>query len=679
MTSTVSQSASVSELASPVSGAAPAPAATSASVPLDDTIDLRVYLNVLLRWWKEILLIGILCGIGAGVGWYTLGVMRTDLYSATADTAIVRTTSEVTLDERFVTTSEAPGTTAAAARRNALIALADNPALAQVVIDELGAALPEELRQPSELSQVVEAAMATVNGRSGDNDLIRIKATTPDPLLSSLIATTWAQAFVRNVNQIYGQVPDALFGSMAQEQESSRVAFEAAQNAVEDFMARSRVDELARLVSDREHIVNVLRLGRNQLLSGLVSNAVAARTQVAEAIGDAHAQNLSAPIVAEQEGKRDLVKAWVDTLYLGQSEVVSQQGQRDRTLLQGYYTRWLQASLALAEAQALRTQTESLVDGAADGAGSGSNALVLSLLKLQAFTTALDTTSTQELSLDTPSDVNIAASASDAQAAAAPGLVQSSQPVQVQVGATPLQIQLSDTTEMSNAQILAELDALIASLAEKRDAAQSEINALSAAMLDGSSIRIADPSATASNTVAQALPGLVDSILGSSAITGTTSALDAVATWDVGGFASLYNTSELQALALTGASDDELAQALAQAEAEVRALKVELEAERTTQLELAAARDLAQGAYRAANSKMTELSLQRAAGGSEVRFAAPAVEPANPNGAPSAVLVAMAATMAGLVLGVFYAFVADAMGKQPFLTRRRSATLAPAA
>lgn len=660
----------------------PAPVASAHTAPVqpDDVIDLRVYFNVLLRWWKEIILIGILCGVVAGAGWYILNATRTTTYTAAAEVAITRTISEVTLDERFVTSTDAPNTSASVARRNALIGLAGNPALAQAVIDDLGAALPQDLRQPAELASIISASMASVPGRTGDIDLIRIVATTDDPMLSSLIATTWAQAYVRNVNQTYGQVPDELFASMSREQENGRVAYEAAQAALEDFLTRSRVDELSRLVSDRETVITTLRRSRNDLLNGLAANAVDARTQVAEAIGDAQAQNLAAPIVAEQEGKRDLVEAWVDTIYQGQSAIVTQQGARDRALLNGHYTRWLQASLAIAEAQALRSQTQALIDaGADDAGGSGSNALVLALLKLQAFTTALDSTSTQDLSLDSPSDVNINAAASDATAAAAPGLLSSSQPVQVQVGATPLQIQLSDTTEMSNAQILAELNALIISLEEKRDAAQNAIDTHGAAILDGSSIQITDPEQIATNAVAMALPGMVDTILGRSIITGTTSALDAVASWEVGNFASLYNTAELQALALTGTDDTDLARVLANAESDVRAIKAELEAERTTQNELTTARDLAQDAYRAANSKMTELALQRAAGGSEVRFAAPAIEPNKPNGSLSPIVVAMGATFAGLVLGMIMAFVADAMGKQPFLSRRRQpATLAPA-
>jgi capsular polysaccharide biosynthesis protein len=644
----------------------------------DDTIDLRVYVAVLMRWWKEIVLIGLLFGVVAGGGYWLLDLSRENFYESSADVAILRTVSEVTLDERFITTAETPAAAAAATRRNALIALAKSPAIALDVIEELGDQLPEELRNPATLITRINVAMATVNGRSGDSDLIRIFATTRYPDLSAAIATSWAQAYVRNVNQIYGQVPDELFASIAVEQETSRVNYEAAQRALEEHIAQSRVDELTRAISDQESFINTLRGARSSLLSQLVSSAVAARGSVATAIGDAQAQNLSAPIVAEQEGKRNLVESYVDTVYQGQASIIQQQGERDRKLLQAYYSRWVQITSALGEAQALREQTGALVDS--ESAGSGSSALVLSLLKLQAFSNALDTAATQDMALDTPSTISLNTAAAEQQSAAAPGLVQSSQPVQVQVGATPLQIQLAANTEMTNAEIVGELDALIAALSERRETLQGEIDRLSAAILTGESIQV-NSTSPVDSALAQSIPLLVESILSSSIITSTSSALEAASAWEIGDLAALYNTADLQALAIASDDDDALSETLSAGESTLRALKADLEAERTTQTELTLARDLAQDAYRAANSKKTELTLARAGAGSELRFAAPAIPPAFPVSGTSPVLVAAAATFAGFVMGIVYAFVADAMGQPPFLSRRRSprkSNLAPA-
>lgn len=642
----------------------------------DDVIDLRVYVNVLLRWWKEIFLFGLLLGILAGGALWLLGLLRTPMYAASADVAVVRTVSEVNLDERFTTTSEQPLANALVARRNALLALAESPALAQVVIDELGAQLNEDQRNPQFLVQRIDAELAAGNGRTADSDLIRITATTIDPDTSAQVATAWARAFVRSVNQTFGQVPDELFATLAQEQEASRINYESAQQAVEDFLVRSRVDELSRQVADKEFTINTLRRGRNQIITDLVNSTVEARASVAQTLSNAQAENLTDPFVAEQEGKRALLRAYLDTIFAGQTHVVSQRAQRDRDLLATYYTRWLQVSGALGEAEALRAQTEAL--GADAAGGSGSSALALALLKLQAFTSALDAPSSQALDVVTAPDVRIDSQATAEQpASTAPGLVQSSQPVQVQVGSTPLQIQLSDTTTLSNAEIITELDALVEALTVRRDELQGAIDALSATILGGSNVQYMDQTDPAAGEAALAMPALAETILNSNVLSGTLQAGAPVVTVDPQQLAALFNTDDLLALATIDQDADALGRTLAQLELELRDIKTQLEAERTTQLELIQARDLAQDAYRTANSKATELMLSRAGAGGELRFAAPAVAPAEALSGLSPLLLAIAAMLAGWVLATIYAFVADAMGRRPLLERSQTQQPAP--
>ena len=156
--------------------------------------------------------------------------------------------------------------------------------------------------------------------------------------------------------------------------------------------------------------------------------ALSAAAVLALAAGAAHAQ------------KGETVKlAYIDALYDGQAQVISEQAQRDQELLSGYYTRWLQVTRALDEAQALRDQIAASGQNAAAEV-PGSSALVLSLLKLQAFTQATDPQSPMQMDVTADPVSRVTAQASsDTSASAAPGLVQSTQPVQVQVGATPLQ------------------------------------------------------------------------------------------------------------------------------------------------------------------------------------------------------------------------------------------------
>ncbi|MGL4647984.1 MAG: hypothetical protein ACRC1H_01145, partial [Caldilineaceae bacterium] len=357
----------------------------------------------------------------------------------------MRTATDVTFDERFTTQSETVAGTTIASRRNALLALALNPSLAQAVIAEVGSSLPAEQQEAAILAKSVAAVMATVDGTRGDSDLIRITAQAPSPEAAATIATAWARAYVDNVNRVYGQVPDELLASIEEEATVAEANYAAAQLALEEQRGLSLVDELTRRLADTEATLNVLRRGRQDLLNDLVDRTVEGSNKVADAVISAQAENLTAPYVSEQAGRRAIVLAWIDALYLGQAQVISEQGARDRDLLAGAYTRWVQATRALTDAEALRAQVAATTDETAPG----SSVLVLSLLKLQALTQALDPQPlpTLNVTADPTYNERNQATAEDA-AASSHGMVQNTQPVQMSVGATPLQLQLDDNNQV---------------------------------------------------------------------------------------------------------------------------------------------------------------------------------------------------------------------------------------
>jgi uncharacterized protein involved in exopolysaccharide biosynthesis len=635
----------------------------------DDFIDLRQYLNVLVAWWKEILLFALLCGVAAGGIYWFLQSAEPPTYVASADVAIVRTISEVSFDERFTTQPETVAASNAAARRGALLALASSPSLAVEVVEVLGNDLPEELRNPALLAKAVRAALATSSGTRTDSDLIRITATNHTAETSAQIATAWAQAYVRNVNQVYGQVPNEIIASIQAEQTTAEADYAAAQQTLEDFVARSRVSQLSRQIADVESTIAVLRRGRQNTLNSLVDRTVNSRDQVAEAITEAQAENQSSAVVAELKGQRNLALAYIDAYYKGQEAVISEQGQRDRDLLGGYYTRWLQTTRALQEAESLRGQISETGD-----AILGSSALVLTLLKLQAYTQALDPQDPQLMDIITQPDTQITAQATNENAAAsAPALVQSTQPVQVQVADSPLQLNLDDKSEVSRDDLLVDADALIAALTLRLTTLEGQIAELSEQLLSGNGAQFVQAAAADTGTQVETIREQVPILLAPlSRVTGT---LD-LGTAAIGEqLASLLALEDLQVLA-TAQSSQPLQDTIARLEEDLRVLQSELEDEKAESTRLTQERDLALEAYDAVSSKIAELNLSRAAASSEVRFAAPGVPAAEPVSGASPILVAAAGAVFGLILGVIVAFVADAMGHAPFLSRRRYASSA---
>ena len=637
--------------------------------PGEDVIDLRRYLRALGTWWKEILLIGVLTGLLAGVGFGLLQASSDPSYAASADVAIVRTVSDVNFDERFTTAAETLPATAMAARRTALLALVSSPALAIDVITVMGDSLDESLRAPAALVKNVTAALATTGVRTADSDLIRITASAGTPEQAATIATEWARAYVRTVNRVYGQVPDEVLASIDEEQSAAQAEYGGAQRALEAFTAESRIDEISRQINDTESTINLLRRGRASTLDMLIESVIRARGAIADAFTDAQARNLSEPFAAEQEGKRGLVVAWIDGIYEGQTQLFTQQVQRDQQQLAGYYSRWQQVSSALDEAQALRLQATG-----ADAALSGGNAMVLSLLKLQAFTQALDQRDPPQMELNTAPSTQVTTEATaETPAASAPGVVQSTQPVQVQVEDSPLQIQLDDNGAIAPELLLGDINTLIQTLTTRKSQLETQIAEISTRMLSGEGYTTGTADAPASSALASAIQSEAATLLGTNVLTSTNSlASSAVLKWQEGQLAALYQLDALRALAEATQSTSPLLETMGTLEETLRTLKAQLEAERALHTDLTQKRDIALDAYRTVSNKSAELTLSRAAASSEVRFATPAVPSLDPIAGLSPLVLAVAGMMAGLVLGVILAFVGDFMGGRPFLARRRA-------
>lgn len=88
---------------------------------------------------------------------------------------------------------------------------------------------------------------------------------------------------------------------------------------------------------------------------------------------------------------------------------------------------------------------------------------------------------------------------------------------------------------------------------------------------------------------------------------------------------------------------------------EVDALRAELEKEEAQQRELTRARDLAWGSYSTLADKAVEVEIAAGVGGTQVRFAAPAVPPLSPTSPKKKQGIALAAVV-GLMIGVGGAF-----------------------
>jgi capsular polysaccharide biosynthesis protein len=629
-------------------------------------IDLGRWARAVGRRWPVLLAIFLLAIVAALAGRWLLGLVGEPVYQAGADVAIVRITSELTFDERFTTTAGEVPMTNIAARRSALLGLASSPALAVAALEELGDVLVEEEQDPAKLAAAVQASLVTGNGRPGDSDLIRITAMAATPEKAAAIASAWARAFVQQANRVYGQVPDEMIASIQEEQADAEQAYNAAQSALQSFVAASQADEVYRQVTSAEAALQSLYQARQEALDAVLASMVKAQEEVAAAVLGADAQNRSAAYVQEQEGRRQLLLEYLDALYSGQSEVFRRRAQQDIQLLQDAYTRRLQTQRALDGARTLHAQVAAAT---AEGGGeiSGGSALVLEYLKLQAMTQLTDPVVPPQQQVAPAPRVEVQgelpARAQGQQQAQtlAPTVVENTQPVQVYTAASPIQVQLDARGAVSQAALLAELDALIGTLETRSTDLEQQIAAQSALLLDPDRYGDVGEATLGSGQLTTAAQAQYAALMAQGILTPSLSLSGPTTAPAV---SPAYTEDEVAAL--TGSAEDAaFREAVAPLEVRLRELKAEYEALRARSVQLTQARDLALDAYKTVNSKLAELTVTRAAAGSEVRFAAPAVAPANPVPGFSLLLALALGAVVGLLLAAFYLIVSEIRAGSP--------------
>lgn len=645
----------------------------------EEEIDLRKYLNVLLRWWREILFITLATIVLVALAVEALKLVLAPKYEASASVAIVRTFSDVSFDPRFKTQTDdanAVQANSASSRRSALLALASSASIAQKVIEQLGDKLTAKERVAETLTKAVTAELASGGRSGGDSDLINIMVKADSPEKAALIVNTWSQIYVQSVNAIYGQVPDDLLTSIESEYTNVQKNYEKSQTELEAFVADNHIDTLSRQITETQSVIDNLQRGKKDALTQLVNDIVTARSQAMQDFLNTQANSQVNAYKKELEGRQALLTAYLNAINDTQVNVFKQQADRDNKLLNNYYTTWQQATRALDDANNLKAQVEKGGDGAAR-----SSTLALQLLKLQVFTQIF----TNETSL---------------------GPTDNKQPVDE--NSLRLQLQVGDNTPvLTQEQMMADLNALINVLTQRRQDLEKQITALSTRLLNGGNYnelgktipvnsqlvqsiqaqyaKLRDPSwlstitttlatsatlATISPTVASAAPPM----LADSHSVDVASMDDVSQKWaeELLQLKGLANVS-------TSGGNDMVAQTVMQLEKDKLSLKAQLEAEKARQLRLTQQRDLNWDTLKTLSNKVAELNLARAANGSEVRLAAPAVVPVDPVERLNLLLALAAAAVVGLMLAIIITALAEYIGKEPFLGRQSGASQKAAA
>ncbi len=230
---------------------------------MENEIDLRQYIRVLIRWWKLIVSITVIAVIVAVLVSFTSAAV----YEAEATVIITGTRAEIVFEPKYRTYSLQEDKEL----RETVVTLVKSSSVAAETIEKLGDQLePEGQSIRNILSKV------TVN-TSGD--LIGIKVKSTDPEEAAAIANAWAESYVRYINALYADIPQS--PEELQVQASVALAdYVERQREWESFLGNNTIDELTRQIADKELLCTLKSL-QDQIEAGSLSSTAAAANSLA--------------------------------------------------------------------------------------------------------------------------------------------------------------------------------------------------------------------------------------------------------------------------------------------------------------------------------------------------------------------------------------------------------------
>ena len=650
----------------------------------DDEIDLRKYIDILLKRWREILFFTVLIVILAAAAVLTLRAVGAPMYEAGANVAIVRTQTDVNFDERFTTSSDSNRTQDVTSRRAALVGLAKSGTIAEAVIADLGDQLPEILLDPARLLRRIDASLSTQNGRTGQSDLIEITAEADSPEVAAAIANSWAKHYVQEVNRIYGQVPDEMMASVEQELNQAQTKYGVAQSSLESFLATTPLNTLRRQVTETQESIRILQAANGEALNNYVKEVLDSYRRIVSTYLDAQTSAQILGFRREQQGQRELLDAYMRAYSDAMVDSFATQAERDQKLVRLYYDQWLRTVAGLSTARTLQSSLEAGGDGAVV-----STASALQLLKLQLVTGLSDSIPSMQQSLlaqfgnvETINQ-NAPVVPGNTNNTAIPPVVnvQSVQPPATNQPYLPnqptYQIQLDPPADATLEDVSSDLSGVIQGLETQLAVLETAIadfnrDWLSGDSYDGLNASVPDESALV-EAIRTQYPdlfqgGVFSAIADAAAQTSTLADMGQTQGGD------LLRLAGEETLALSDEANAPMADTLTQLESRLQTLQSQLEGENARNQQFVQQRDLTWETFRALSTKQAELVLERAAANSEVRMGTPAVAPDRPIPGVSLLLSVALAGVVGLLFAIFLAFLLEYLGKKPLFTRSAPAS-----
>ena len=196
----------------------------------EEEIDLRVYLDVLLRRRRLILVVGIIAAVAA----FVASSFMPPTYEAQSALSVAPRRSNITLTEDFVLSEEEQNQLDARRHADALTRIAKSLELAEAAAE----ARPELLEEEMPLNALLNSMEVTMEG-----DLLVFTASARNPQRAAALANVWLAVTLEKINAVYAFDP-ATITEIEGQKEISWEEYQKAQNALEIFLAESKTLEL---------------------------------------------------------------------------------------------------------------------------------------------------------------------------------------------------------------------------------------------------------------------------------------------------------------------------------------------------------------------------------------------------------------------------------------------------
>ena len=538
---------------------------------MEEEIDLRPYVRALIRYWWLVIGLTLIAAVAA----YVVSSLLPPTYEATAGVVMLKSKAEISLGSGFQALTDDDLDFGETMQGNALIertSRRQNSLVGMVGNGTIARQVVDELSDVlDEDERVPSRLMKGVEGVALEgSDTIQIVASFPDPDKAAAIANAWARAFVAHVNAIYGESSLNPFVDIDMQVDAARTEYDKAQESLLDFLAEeNRVDELQRQVEEDEATIAALREGRQNDISEAVDSQVAVQKRL-----------FNTSVVAEIDSNLRVFER-----------------QRDELLreFERAYSRKHRLEELLDDARLMREQ---LVAG--EEASAGSTGLALLALKSSVFISKVRTV---------PDTVGLPFDTLDLQLPSVDAL----------------------NSGASAAEQIADLDGLIAAIAEEVASLEDAIREQAVAFSSGEGYQFLVPLSSEYLDIADSQAVL---------------ALLRMADWE-----GLLSYSSLL--------DDPLSQEIARLEDHVRSLLADIARLGGVRADLAQDRDISWQAYSSLLAKEQEIRISAASEGTEVSIASTALPPPrSPAGSPSLMNTAVAGAL-GMMLGVSGVFAVE--------------------